>query len=542
MGKMIDAQSIVVASTATRWYGHEGSILRYVFFHSIALAVLVGLLVMAQAYVAPFTPSGAAAAAGRRRGAGRVSRLGKSVKPVVTLTVNPAIDAACVADEVVPMRKVRTRDERYDAGGGGINVARMIRELGGETVAFYLAGGITGQSLEGLVERCGLAAVRVPIAEMTRVSHTVYETSTGQEFRFTPKAPRSARPSGSNCLEVLSVVDSDYFVSSGSLARGLPPDFYAEVARMVKARGGRVVIDSSGTALHLALEEGVHLVKPSRGELERLLGRKATSAGRGRGAGARGGRHRPRRDRGPDAGRRRCRAGDARRRVPPARPPRSRRAAPSAPATASSAPWCGRWRTACGGGGVRLRRGRRRRHGDGARNRAGPPRGHRAALRRHQRIEESDVPHLAMVRHGESDWNLREPLHRLGRRRPVGDRVGAGAKAGELLRAERVEFDQAFTSVLKRAIRTLVDRARRPGPDVAAADHELAAERAPLRRPAGPEQGRDRGEARRRAGQDLAPQLRRPAAAAGARRPDAPQPRPALSGRAGPTCCLPPNP
>jgi lactate permease len=55
MGKMIDAQSIVVASTATKWYGHEGSILRYVFFHSIALAVLVGLLVMAQAYVPPFT-------------------------------------------------------------------------------------------------------------------------------------------------------------------------------------------------------------------------------------------------------------------------------------------------------------------------------------------------------------------------------------------------------------------------------------------------------------------------------------------------------
>ena len=55
MGKMIDAQSIVVASTATNWYGHESSILRYVFFHSIALACLVGLLVMAQAYVPPFT-------------------------------------------------------------------------------------------------------------------------------------------------------------------------------------------------------------------------------------------------------------------------------------------------------------------------------------------------------------------------------------------------------------------------------------------------------------------------------------------------------
>lgn len=53
MGKMIDAQSIVVASTATKWYGHEGSILRFVFFHSVALAVLVGLLVMGQAYVWP---------------------------------------------------------------------------------------------------------------------------------------------------------------------------------------------------------------------------------------------------------------------------------------------------------------------------------------------------------------------------------------------------------------------------------------------------------------------------------------------------------
>ena len=55
MGKMIDAQSIVVASTATEWYGHEGDILRYVFFHSIALAALVGILVTFEAYVYPFT-------------------------------------------------------------------------------------------------------------------------------------------------------------------------------------------------------------------------------------------------------------------------------------------------------------------------------------------------------------------------------------------------------------------------------------------------------------------------------------------------------
>jgi lactate permease len=55
MGKMIDAQSIVVASTATQWFGHEGEILRYVFFHSLVLAALVGILVTLQAYVPPFT-------------------------------------------------------------------------------------------------------------------------------------------------------------------------------------------------------------------------------------------------------------------------------------------------------------------------------------------------------------------------------------------------------------------------------------------------------------------------------------------------------
>jgi lactate permease len=55
MGKMIDAQSIVVASTATEWYGHEGDILRYVFWHSAALACLVGLVVFLQAYIPPFT-------------------------------------------------------------------------------------------------------------------------------------------------------------------------------------------------------------------------------------------------------------------------------------------------------------------------------------------------------------------------------------------------------------------------------------------------------------------------------------------------------
>ena len=55
MGKMVDAQSIVVASTATNWFGHESAILRYVFLHSLALVILMGILVYLEAYIAPFT-------------------------------------------------------------------------------------------------------------------------------------------------------------------------------------------------------------------------------------------------------------------------------------------------------------------------------------------------------------------------------------------------------------------------------------------------------------------------------------------------------
>ena len=76
---------------------------------------------------------------------------------------------------------------------------------------------------------------------------------------------------------MLSIIDGDCFVASGSLARGLPPDFYARVARQVKARGGKLVLDSSGAALHHALARGSTWSSPAARELEHLLGRKATT-------------------------------------------------------------------------------------------------------------------------------------------------------------------------------------------------------------------------------------------------------------------------
>jgi 6-phosphofructokinase 2 len=195
------------------------------------------------------------------------------MKPIVTLTLNPAIDASCQADEIHPIRKIRTSQERYDPGGGGINVARVIRELGGEALVVYCAGGLTGEAFDRMIDAAGLARRAIRIAGLTRVSNTVFERKSGKEYRFVPEGPALSAEEWQEALAALDPLDADYLVASGSLPRGVPADFYARVAEAVRAKGVRLVLDTSGEALRAALAAGVHLVKPSRGELERLLGR-----------------------------------------------------------------------------------------------------------------------------------------------------------------------------------------------------------------------------------------------------------------------------
>jgi 6-phosphofructokinase 2 len=201
------------------------------------------------------------------------------MKPIVTLTLNPAIDASCQAEMVQPIHKIRTTNERYDPGGGGINVARVVRELGGEALAVYCAGGLTGQAFDQMVDHIGIPRCEIRIAGLTRVSHTVFERTTGQEYRFVPEGPALSEAEWQSALAVLDTLDFDYLVASGSLPQGVPSDFYARVAAMVRAKGGRVVLDTSGEPLRAALAAGVHLIKPSRGELERMLRRPLYESG-----------------------------------------------------------------------------------------------------------------------------------------------------------------------------------------------------------------------------------------------------------------------
>jgi 6-phosphofructokinase 2 len=196
------------------------------------------------------------------------------MESVFTLTANPAVDVCTTAAEIVPTRKIRCTAARRDPGGGGINVARVVRRLGGDVTAIYTAGGSTGNLLRKLLEDEKIRNVAIAVAEETREDFTVLEQKSGEQYRFVlPGTPLSTSEWGA-CLEALSNSNPwpRYLVASGSLPPDVPDDFYARAARLAKAHAAKMIVDTSGAALESALKEGVYLIKPNLRELQELTG------------------------------------------------------------------------------------------------------------------------------------------------------------------------------------------------------------------------------------------------------------------------------
>jgi 6-phosphofructokinase 2 len=193
---------------------------------------------------------------------------------LITLTLNPALDLAADADGVVPTHKIRMHHEHADAGGGGVNVARVLHELGGETVAIITSGGASGRVLEEMLDEAGVTRHSVPIAGRTRVSLNVQDCKNHLEYRFVPEGPTLSEPEFADCLAAIEQEPGEWLIASGSLPHGVPDDAYAQVARIAAGRGQRFVLDTSGIALVAAVEQGgCELIKPSLAELQHLVGR-----------------------------------------------------------------------------------------------------------------------------------------------------------------------------------------------------------------------------------------------------------------------------
>jgi 6-phosphofructokinase 2 len=196
------------------------------------------------------------------------------MKTIVTMTLNPAIDKSSSVAHVTAERKLYCKPPRFEPGGGGVNVSRAIKKLGGESMLLYPAGGLTGERLQGLLDEEGLNHRPFPIEGLIRESLVVMEESTGRQYRFGMPGPEFQEQEWEQFLTALSAMDPapDYLVASGSLPPGVPADFYARVARAGKKKGAKTIIDASGEALEEALKEGVYLIKPNVREFRELVG------------------------------------------------------------------------------------------------------------------------------------------------------------------------------------------------------------------------------------------------------------------------------
>jgi 6-phosphofructokinase 2 len=193
---------------------------------------------------------------------------------IVTLTPNPAIDLSTSVERIVPVRKLRCTPQRRDPGGGGVNVARVIKRFGGDVEAILPIGGFTGQLLRRLIDDEEIPNRVIAAEAETREDFSVTDQSTAQQYRFVlPGMPlREAEWRG--CLGALAATmpRPKFVVGSGSLTPGVPDDFYAQAGAIARQLGAKFVVDTSGAPLAAAIEHGVYMIKPNLREMRDLVG------------------------------------------------------------------------------------------------------------------------------------------------------------------------------------------------------------------------------------------------------------------------------
>lgn len=171
------------------------------------------------------------------------------MRPVITVTLNPALDMSVTAPHVEPGPKLRCSAPQIDPGGGGINVARVVAEMQGICRAVVAVGGTTGQELLARLEARKVPVVAFDVNGATRQSLSVVDQETGQQYRFIMPGPDWDSVTVERALGTIisAAPDNALVVLSGSLPPGVSPEF---PARLVAALPGReVVMDLSGAAL-----------------------------------------------------------------------------------------------------------------------------------------------------------------------------------------------------------------------------------------------------------------------------------------------------
>ncbi len=173
--------------------------------------------------------------------------------PILTLTLNPALDMATEVPEMIAGQKLRCTQPLLDPGGGGLNVSRAIRALGGDSLALVALSGLTGDRLAGLIRQTGVTFLSILGPGETRMSLSVAEQGSGKQYRFMLPGPEWAEADRDGVFTLLRATSRPGGISviSGSQPPGVPADFNAQLVESMP--GSRVLLDTSGAPLRVAV-------------------------------------------------------------------------------------------------------------------------------------------------------------------------------------------------------------------------------------------------------------------------------------------------
>lgn len=196
-----------------------------------------------------------------------------------TITLNPSVDISYYLDIFFINDVNRTSNYFKTAGGKGINVSKVLRQLGCPVTAICLLGGGNGRFIEEELKSLAVTPLSTPIQEVTRNCIAIIEN--GRQTEILETGPEITEEEGENFLQLfveqLTKGDLQVVAASGSLPRGLNPAFYRVLIDQAHQQNVKFVLDTSGTALKEAIRSAPYLIKPNISELEDLLGRKIQS-------------------------------------------------------------------------------------------------------------------------------------------------------------------------------------------------------------------------------------------------------------------------
>ena len=198
---------------------------------------------------------------------------------ILSVTLNPSVDHALFLDELRVGDTNRVQRTERDAGGKGVNLSRVVAELGARTMATGFLGGGPGAYVRNVLDQQQVEHCFIEVAGETRINFSVESAAGDPPTTFNEQGP----PIDQAGLDALTskvrelLPKTNWVTLGGSLPPGVPQDFFKTLAKLTRDHGCKVALDADGAPMRLGMEAGPDFIKPNSKEAERLTGRKITS-------------------------------------------------------------------------------------------------------------------------------------------------------------------------------------------------------------------------------------------------------------------------